>query len=133
MADSQQSNLPPVRRYGGESFETIAVAPLLGDGYAYDEKTLRELEEIYTNLAEKYRLDQLYARVVEQTQPPARDFSSTGNADVFHRSGIALQGSLRQCEQYCRDQAAKYHRALGAYTAAEDAHSAELGKTGGSL
>ncbi|GAA1027458.1 MULTISPECIES: PE domain-containing protein [Amycolatopsis] len=133
MADSQQSRLPPARRYGGESIETMAIAPLLGDGYAYDEKTLRELEEIYKNLAEKYHFDQLYARVVEQTQPPAGDFSSTDNATVFQRSGLALQASLRQCEQYCRDQVAKYHKALGKYTAAEDAHSAELGKSGGSL
>ncbi|WP_406638250.1 hypothetical protein [Amycolatopsis sp. WGS_07] len=133
MTDNQQPHLPPARRYGGASFETLAVAPLLGDGYSYDKGTLQELARLYDDLADKYRLDQTYAAIFKKTKPPGQDFSSAGNAALFRDSGEALDGSLRQCERYCREQAAKYRAALTKYAAAEDAHSTEIGKTGGGL
>ncbi|MET9261590.1 hypothetical protein [Amycolatopsis sp. NPDC004079] len=133
MADSQQSNLPPVRRYGGESIETMAIAPLLGDGYAYDQGTLEELARLYDHLGENYRLDRTRAQLMAQTQAPGLDFSSVDNAALFRSSGRALLDSLIQCEQFCRSQAAKYRDTLRRYTSAEDSHSSEIHNTGGSL
>ncbi|GAB3368997.1 hypothetical protein [Amycolatopsis echigonensis] len=133
MADNQQSSLPPVRRYGGASIETIAIAPLLGDGYSYDKATLKEIAETYESLADNFRLDQVRARIIAQTGSPGLDFSSVGNATAFQGSGRALLKSLEQCEQYCRDQAAQYRTALTKYSAAEDTHSADLHRAGGSL
>ncbi|MGV9298848.1 hypothetical protein [Amycolatopsis sp. NPDC003676] len=133
MADNHQSNLPPAGRYGGPSIETMAVAPLLGDGYSYDRATLEELSKLYESLADKYRNDQDRAVIIARTQPPGLDFSSTDNAAIFRSSGEVLRGSLEQCQRYCRDQAAKFRAALKKYTDAEEKHSAEIHQAGGSL
>ncbi|MFD2465992.1 PE domain-containing protein [Amycolatopsis silviterrae] len=133
MTDNQQPHLPPARRYGGASFETLAVAPLLGDGYSYDKATLEEIARSYEDLGDSYSLDQTRARLIAQTQPPGLDFSSVGNAELFRNSGRSLLDSLNQCEQFCRHQATKYREALKKYSAAEDAHSSEIHNSGGSL
>ncbi|WP_134667065.1 MULTISPECIES: hypothetical protein [Amycolatopsis] len=133
MTDNQQAALPSVRRYGGASIETLAVAPLLGDGYSYDKATLHEIATEFENLADAYKMDQLSIDIISRTQPPGLDRSSDENATTFGRSGIALLNSLRQCEKYCRDQAAKYRAALDRYGVTEDAHSTDLHRTGGSL
>ncbi|MGW7534176.1 hypothetical protein [Amycolatopsis sp. NPDC054798] len=133
MADNQQSSLPPARRYGGASIETLAIAPLLGDGYSYDGATLKEIARLYESLADKYHIDQNHAIIIARTQPPGLDFSSADNAAVFQSSGEVLRRSLEQCERYCRDQAAKYRAALKKYTDTESTHSAEIGKARGSL
>ncbi|MYW93355.1 PE domain-containing protein [Amycolatopsis rubida] len=129
MTDNQQPHLPPARRQGETSFET----PSPGDGYSYDKGALQELATWYEGLGKKYRIDQQHALIITRTPQFASDFSSAGNATAFQRSGESLQGSLRQCEQYCREQAAKYRAALEKYAAAEDAHSADIDKAGRSL
>ncbi|EFL10821.1 MULTISPECIES: hypothetical protein [Actinomycetes] len=133
MADNQQSDLPPNRRRGAASIETTAVAPPPGDGYSYDKATLKEIATRYEKLADKFRLDKDRAGVIARTQPPGLDFSSTDNAAVFRSSGEVLWGSLEQCERYCRDQAAKHRAALQKYSDADEAHSTEMHRAGGSL
>ncbi|WP_336157687.1 hypothetical protein [Amycolatopsis sp. VC5-11] len=133
MTDNRQSNLPPDRTRAAASTRTTAAAPLPGDGYSYDRATLKEIADLYENLADKFALDKDHAGVVARTQPPGLDFSSTDNAVVFRSSGEVLRGSLEQCERYCRDQAAKHRAALKKYADAEDAHSTEMHRTGGSL
>ncbi|UKD52059.1 hypothetical protein L3Q65_29570 [Amycolatopsis sp. FU40] len=133
MADNQQSSLPPIQRFGGASIETMAVAPLLGDGYSYDRATLEEIAKLYESLADKYYLDRDHAGIIARTQPPGLEFSSTDNATIFRNSGEVLKGSLEQCERYCRDQAAKHRAALKKYADAEHAHSAEIRRAGGHL
>ncbi|WP_409185134.1 hypothetical protein F9C11_13095 [Amycolatopsis sp. VS8301801F10] len=133
VADNQRSSVPPVQKYGGASFETMAVAPLLGDGYSYDRATLEELAKLYESLADKYRLDRAHAEVIARTKPPGLDSASGENAAIFRDSGNFLLGSLVQCESYCREQVEKYRKALRKYTSAEEENSADLGKTGGNL
>ncbi|MYW94771.1 hypothetical protein G3I59_30300 [Amycolatopsis rubida] len=119
--------------YGGRPAESFVNPLAHGPRYSYDKKTLTDISKEFEDLANEFREDQQYAQNIARAKAPGLDYASENNAETIRDSGKALLVSLVQQEQYCRDQAKKYRAALGEYTVAEDTHSTEVRKAGGSL
>ncbi|MER7864468.1 hypothetical protein ABTX61_35560 [Amycolatopsis japonica] len=96
-----------------------------GAGFKYDEATLHELANEWSDLAKEYKADLNQADYLVKTKPPGTEYASGNNADVTQQSGAALRDALTQRIAYCENMARKYLTALGKYTAA-DAHAATV-------
>ncbi|MFF0148934.1 hypothetical protein ATK36_2183 [Amycolatopsis sulphurea] len=131
MTDGRQG--PEPGSYGGPSFSAMVVAPITGEGYSLDPAGLEHVAKEFEALAEEIELGVWQAQTIAQTASPGLDYASGNNAEVFRNSGDALIASLQDRVRYCHDQAAKFRAAMGAYKVAEDAHSTDVKKVGGSL
>lgn len=133
MTDGQSKQIQDGGRYGGAPLEQFINPLAASSRYVYDKQTLKEIADEFDALADEFREDQQHAQIIAQTQSPAHDYASRNNAETIRNSGNALVRSLKQQETYCREQAKKYRKALGVYTAAEDTHSQDVKNAGGSL
>ncbi|WP_147397341.1 PE domain-containing protein [Amycolatopsis panacis] len=131
MTDGRQG--PEPGSYGGPSFSAMVVAPITGEGYSLDPAGLEHVAKEFEALAEEIQAGIRDARTIAQTESPAFDYASGNNAEVFRNSGDELVSSLQDRMKYCRDQAAKFKAARGRYATAEDTHSTEAKKVGGTL
>ncbi|WP_370940074.1 hypothetical protein [Amycolatopsis sp. cg13] len=101
--------------------------------YSFDAAGMEQVASQFEELALEFTKAADNARVIAVTQSPALDFASGNNAETFRNSGGALVASLRGRVKYCEEQAAKFRAATGKYKTAEDAHSHEVKKAGGTL
>ncbi|MFJ1762282.1 hypothetical protein ACIOD2_18310 [Amycolatopsis sp. NPDC088138] len=87
----------------------------------------------WNDLANDFRDDQQRAELLAQANGPGIEYASEGNADQVRGSGRALLETLDERERYCRAMAKKFETALGKYATAEDTHTSEIKRTGGTL
>lgn len=114
----------------GTDWVTSFGQAVTGGGYSFDKATLKEIADEFDALAVEFDGDVYHAQVIARTRQPGLDFASGDNAGVFRRSGEALVKSLQARAEYCRNQAAKFRKALGDYTVADDNHATDIKNTG---
>lgn len=91
-----------------------------GAGFEYDEATLHELVDEWSDLAQEYTDDLEHAEFIAKVRPPGREYASGDNATITQQSGTALMKALNQRIAYCKNMAAKYIAALGKYATADE-------------
>jgi hypothetical protein len=96
-------------------------------------ETLHQLVREWSDLASEFEDDLSYATLLQRTKGPGAEYASEGNAELVRASGDALHETLTARGQYCRSMAERFRSALGKYATAEDTHTAEVKRTGGSL
>jgi hypothetical protein len=104
-----------------------------GAGFAYDVETLRELVREWNDLANEFADDLMTATALQRVEGPGIEYASGGNAEKVNASGNALHETLMAREQYCRSMARKFETALGKYATIEEANTADMKQTGGTL
>ncbi|RSM50095.1 hypothetical protein DMA12_02225 [Amycolatopsis balhimycina DSM 5908] len=130
--NTRRAPLTPITPQAG-IYGAPAGAGASGPGFKYDRATLEQLKTDWNDMANEFQVDQARARTIATAQGPGVEYASEGNADHVRRSGEALLDTLIGREKYCRTMAAKFEAALGKYARAEDTHSTEITRTGGSL
>lgn len=91
-----------------------------GAGFKFDEATLHELVNEWSDLAVEYKSDLIDADYLAKAKPPGKEFASENNAGVTQQSGEALTEALNLRIAYCENMAQKYLTALGKYATAEE-------------
>ncbi|MEV7091863.1 hypothetical protein AB0M80_03395 [Amycolatopsis sp. NPDC051045] len=122
------NGMPVAGSYGRPSSGSSA-----SGGFEYDEGTLHELVREWNDLANEFARDLSHATSLQRAEGPGIEYASGGNAEQIKASGDALYTTLKAREEYCRSMAKKFETALGKYATAEDTHSTDLNRTGGSL
>ena len=130
---TRRAPLRPVTRPAGSYGGSASAAGAGGAGFEYDEATLHELVREWNDLANEFQDDLSRARVIATTEGPGLEYASGGNAELIRQSGSALTTTLYERAAYCRAMAAKFRVALGKYATAEETHSTEIKRAGGSL
>ncbi|HEY3468459.1 MAG TPA: hypothetical protein VGL47_25250 [Amycolatopsis sp.] len=87
----------------------------------------------WNDLANEFQDDLISATAMQRVEGPGLEYASAGNAEQIKASADALHETLLAREQYCRAMAEKFKTALGKYANAEDVHTTEMKRTGGSL
>lgn len=104
-----------------------------GPGYAYSREQMESLARKWEQLAEDFREDIRYAKIIAAAEGPGAEYASIGNAEMIRASGEALIETLTERAEYCKAQAAKFQAALGRYAAIEDDAEHTIKQHGGSL
>lgn len=87
----------------------------------------------WSDLANEFQDDLSRARLIATAEGPGLEYASGGNAELIRQSGSALTTTLYERAAFCRSMAAKFEAAMGKYATAEDRHSTEIKRAGGSL
>jgi hypothetical protein len=87
----------------------------------------------WNDLADEFQDDLNRASLLQRAKGPGTEYASGGNAEQVRASGDALHETLMARAQYCRSMADRFKKSLGKYATAEDIHTTEMKRTGGSL
>lgn len=130
--NTRRAPLAPVTPHAG-SYGGAAGSGASGPGFKYDRATLEQLAKDWNDMANEFKADQEYAQLIARTEGPGLEYASDGNAKMIKNSGITLNMTLVEREQYCRTMASRFETAIGNYIRIEATHSTEIQQTGGSL
>lgn len=110
-----------------------AEGSITAGGYSFDVDTLNGLITKWQDLAASYEQSFDNARVMSRVEGPGLEYASQSHAEAANRSGRAYYEYLKQCRDYCLNQAQLMQDALNEYLGVDQSSAEDINTSDGGI